>query len=177
MADHMSAYIELGGLLPEDKVRHLAEQIASQGGPQWGEYYADDEARLEADIRTASSQVRSFVLYDEEAAWGQFDEVESVCRDLDLTYRRHNCAKYEYDASWHWWLPALDEPAYCLSSQDGAALIEADEFRQQLGAASHKALRLTSLDVAIESLVANLEDWLALRKPPDIPPLEIIKDQ
>ncbi len=177
MADRMSAYIEIGGELPEFKLSRLAGPVARQGGSQWGEYYTGDQSQVVADLRTANSQVRSFILYDEEAPWGQFDEVESVCRGLDLTYRRHCCAKYEYDAVWHWWQPDMEKPACCLASQEGSALIEVDELRQQLAAASLEALHLTSLDVAIESLVADMENWLALRTPSEIPPLEIIKDQ
>lgn len=176
MPDCMSAYLELGGTVPENRLAELAEKLSRQGGPEWGEYYAGHRFQVEADLRTASSQVRPFVIYDDEAPWGQFEELESLCQEIDLTYRRHRCAKYEYDAVWQWWRPAMDEPAYCLASQEGAVLVEADAFRQRWRAASAQALRHTALDVAIELLVANMEEWLANHIPPEIPPLEIIKD-
>ena len=177
MADHMSAYIEIGGYLPAGKLSYVAQQFARQGGPDWGAYYVSDQHRVQSDLKTASSQVRVFLLYDEEAPWGQFEDVESICRELDLSYRRHCCAKYEHDAMWHWWQPAMNEPDCCSASQEGAVLIGADELREQIQVAKLEAQRFTPSEVAVDSLASRLEGWINARTPPDIPPLEIIKDQ
>lgn len=174
MADHMSAYIQLGGQLPSEQTIELARQVSCQGGPAWGEYYADDSAQAESDLRAASSAQRPFVLYDEEAAWGQFDELETLCQELGLAYRRHCCAKYEYDALWQWWQAGMAEPAWCLASQDGAVLVDASEFQARLQAAARQAQKTVSRRAAVEALRGNTVGWLAARTPPEIPPLRII---
>lgn len=63
------------------------------------------EAALDIDpdaVRHASDEGLPLELEDEEAPWGEFDELERFCREHGLGYLRHSDAKYEHDACMQW---------------------------------------------------------------------------
>lgn len=91
MADYMSAHITIGGLLPEHALPELVRAIELDGaGPDFGEMFIDAD-----DIVDFLREDGPRTLVDDQARDGQFENIETVCRELGLAYRRYNEAKYE----------------------------------------------------------------------------------
>ena len=104
MSDHYSARIEIGGELPRQHLPRICRLLE-----------VDDEEALMA--RVAAGRL---VLHDEQAAWGEFYELESTCRDLDLPYRRHSEGYWEHPPQLVFWQPGMEEPESVTTDSDGA---------------------------------------------------------
>jgi hypothetical protein len=91
MADYVSASIILGGKIPEAKLNQLTTAIMHDAaGPEAGETFGDIDEIL-AYLRAGEV----IELFDDQARWGEFEQIQNACHELDLSFRRHNEAKYE----------------------------------------------------------------------------------
>ena len=132
MADYISASIILGGKIPEAKLNQLATAIMQDAaGPEPGERFGGIDEIL-AYLREGGV-IR---LCDDQARYGEFGMIQDACHELDLSFRRHNEAKYEISEEIAIWSPETNglsfdainaEPAIPLSvleAADPVALIE-----------------------------------------------------
>jgi hypothetical protein len=85
-------------------------------------------------VLAASSDER-LRLCDEEARYGEFDTIESACRELGLSYRRHTEAWCGEDAILVDWRPGMTEPLVRVASNEGGdeALVSEERVCEALG--------------------------------------------
>ena len=152
MSDRMPAVLTIGGRLKKKDVSRLIEAINDAGvSLEWGDAYVTitDETEL---IEWARSNAGHLVCRDDEAAWGEFPSLESLCRELGLAYNRHSSAKYEYDAEFVWFRPGMKQPASSLCTDDGNLTVERRQIAEAL-----KLLKMGKTKQAIKRLEALAE--------------------
>jgi hypothetical protein len=104
MSDRYSARIEIGGDLPRQHLPRFCRL-----------FEVDDEDELVEHITGGH-----LVLEDEQAAWGEFYELENVCRDLDLPYVRHSEGCWDCPPQVAFWQPGMEEPESVTTDSGGA---------------------------------------------------------
>jgi hypothetical protein len=135
MPDRYSARIEIGSELPRQHLPRFCRLFE----------VSDESALLE---RVAEGRL---VLEDEQAAWGEFYELESVCRDLDLPYQRHSDGYWDCRPQLVFWRPGMEEPQSVTTDSDGGVQAPMDTLREarDLMKAGKAAEALALLDEAI----------------------------
>lgn len=162
MSSRYSAWIRIGGRLDRFQAEELIQAIrADYARRDWGE--PPCEPTTPEELVAARSAERLW-LCDEEARYGEFDALESACRKLGLSYRRHTEAWCGEDAVLVDWHPGMAAPLVRFASNEDGDMVLIPE------AEVHKALAaLHSGEVAIATAM--------LRKlcpvVPAIPPLVI----
>jgi hypothetical protein len=172
----MAAEIWIGGKLR----RSLLEEFpVSDLCLEW------DQGRLkstsEADITAARNEDGLLHFADVEAAWGEFQELESWLREHNLPFRRHSEGKYEHSPELVEFRPDLkgkrNRQVYTLTTPEGDPVVSVAEIEKvtdrmaKLAANTNKpaAQRLR----AWEGLLAKLVRVLPPKLPP-LPPFEIV---
>jgi len=120
----------------------------------------------EAEIRTDKIadfiEDGRFVLEDSEARYGQFEDLEKLCRKLGLPYIRQSGGMYEYSPEYSFWIPGMDSPVSVLLDHDGNMTVAMDDVRAALA-----VLREGDAARAEEMLAALITDL------PELPPFGI----
>ena len=145
MSDRYSARIEIGGELPR---QHL---------PRFCRLFdvGDEDALLK---RVADGRL---VLEDAQAAWGEFYELETTCRDLDLPYRRHSEGHWDTPPQLVFWQPGMEEPESVTTDSDGGVLIPLDRLGE---ARDHlRAGNTTAALTLLEETIIEVPDLPAFR--------------
>ena len=126
MSDRMSAWILIGGALPRSMTEPLCTAISTCCvSPEWGD--ATFEPKTPEDLLAARKDERIW-LCDDEAAWGEFPELEQSCRKLGLAYIRCSDGAAIYDAERVDWRPGMKEPlSRICSNQSGNKILVAEE--------------------------------------------------
>ena len=145
MADRFWACIEIGGRLRQADVPRFCK-----------------EARIDPCDLPEYLQEGRFVLENSEAAYGRFEDLEDLCQELGLAYRRQSDGKYEFTPEIVAWRPGLEEPDCVLTDHMGDPVIALGSVRKIYDAlkAGHQQ---EALALAVE----------ALAEPAKPPPLEI----
>lgn len=165
MSARYSAWIRIGGSLEYSQTEELIKAIrADYARLDWGE--PPFEPATAEELVGARSDERLW-LCDEEARYGEFDALESTCRKLNLSYRRHCDAWCGEDAILVDWHPGMAEPLVRSASNEDGDMVLIPE------AEVHKALTaLNSGEVAIATAM--------LRKlcpvVPEVPPFVICEN-
>ena len=162
MSERFSTWIKIGGRIKQARLEPLLEAIrAAAVRLDWGDAYFEPK-----DAAELMESRRDGVLHlcDEEARYGEFPELEKVCRRLRLSYRRHSEGTCGYDAGLTDWRPGMPEPIYRRSSNEH----------------THEAMLLASeIKPALEALMAGRTKQAIkviqrmLTAIPDLPPFEI----
>ena len=114
MSEHFYASIRIGGDLPR---QHL---------PTFCRLFdANDEEELLGHIADGR-----LAMQDEQAAWGEFFELESACRDLDLPYIRQSEGYWDCPSQLVFWQPGMEEPESVTTDSDGDMLTSMDTLRE-----------------------------------------------
>jgi hypothetical protein len=130
MSDHFPALIEIGGPIPRDVVPELLKRVKAEG-LRWN--WCDDALQastpeeLLAELKQHDSEVLS--VGDDEAAGGQFEDLERFLVQHGIAFDRQCNAKYEYDGLLVQFRPGMDEPAENLATQDGDPTLRLDALR------------------------------------------------
>ena len=163
MSSRFCASIRIGGQIKRSKVEPLLKAIREAAvSLEWGDaaflpQSADElaEARGEAWLQ----------LYDEQANYGEFPELEAACRKLGLAYCRHSEASFDGDAELADWRPGMKKVLIRhgsnINSHDSYVPIEA--VRKALG-----LLEAGQSDKALHALRQLCPDI------PGLPPFEIV---
>jgi hypothetical protein len=97
MSERISAYIEIAGALTARTRDALAEVILAEGaGPEWGDHFSNIAEVLDAIAEAAAANI-ALMLYDDQANYGCFEDLEQFCKDEKLPFRRTCDARYEYN--------------------------------------------------------------------------------
>ena len=170
MADRMAAEIWIGGKLP----RSLLENF-----PISDLRLDRDHNRLrsstEADILAARDEDGLLYFADDEAAWGEFEELEGWLREHNLPFQRHAEGKYEHPAETIEFRPDLrgkrNRNVYVTTSPEGAPMV----FASDIEAITTRMAKLAA--DRKRSTTQRLQSWakllrkLTLILPPKLPPL------
>ncbi len=176
MADRIAAEIWIGGKLP----RSLLEEFPiSDLRLDW------DHNRLrsttEADILAARDEDGLLHFADDEAAWGEFEELEGWLRENKTPFRRRSEGKYEFSPELVEFRPDLkgkrNRNVYAITSPEGAPMVfvsdvEVITTRMAKLAANRKrstTQRLQSWEKLLQKLILVLPPKL-----PPLPPFQIV---
>ena len=133
MSARYSAWIRIGGSLERSHAEILIKAIRTDYARlDWGEPPFEPST---ADELLAARSDERLRLCDEEARYGEFDTIESACRELGLSYRRHAEAWCGEDAILIDWRPGMAEPLVRVASNEGGdeALVSEERVCEALG--------------------------------------------
>jgi hypothetical protein len=95
MSDHMAAEIWIGGKIPASEVAGLCAAIGSEHvALDWGE---GNFAPTSAQELLNAYDGEHLHLCDDQAAWGEFEALETHLREHNVPFDRRSEGKYEYD--------------------------------------------------------------------------------
>ncbi len=100
MSEHLPAEIKIGGKVRRSTAEALCEVIAGEGvALDWGEarFRPQTVEELLAARSDDGNDVTLLRLCDDQATWGEFDDLERFLRDNDVAYIRHSDGKYDLD--------------------------------------------------------------------------------
>ena len=98
MADHIYATITIGGDVPYEKIKGLAEAIATEGIFEIGTGRRMTNSDDVEKYLLACAQVnKNPTFYDDQAPWGQFEDLEEWLKENDIDFDRDTEPSYEYD--------------------------------------------------------------------------------
>jgi hypothetical protein len=101
MSEHLPAEIKIGGKVRRSVAAALCEVIVGEGvALDWGEgrFRPQTVNELLAARNDDSDDVPLLRLCDDQASWGEFDDLERFLRDNDIAYIRHSDGKYDLDS-------------------------------------------------------------------------------
>ena len=131
MADRFPGEITLGGHIPLRLLDELAERIASEGlGINWQE--ALDPTAVRRAIELAAERSETVRFTDDEALYGQFEELEDWLTRHGIDFDRHSDARYEHDAE-NVYGRGRRKPVVMSSDQSGGDLVSVESIREILG--------------------------------------------
>ena len=146
MSDRFPAEITMGGSIPRRLLDELAGMIASEGiSLDW--QYALDQAGVRAAIETAAAKGETVRFTDDEACYGQFDDLENWLTSHGIDFDRHGDARYEYDGE-NAHGRGRKRPVIVNADQSGKELVSAEEVRKVLASqapADRKLARIAKL--------------------------------
>jgi hypothetical protein len=100
MTEPISAQIWVGGPIPRRLVPELCKTIGDEGvSLEWDDtcFQPECEEELVAALEDADG-VRLLYLCDNQADYGEFDQLEKFCLREQMTFRRQSDSKIEFDA-------------------------------------------------------------------------------
>ena len=147
MADYFWGRIEIGGDLRKENVPKFCEALG-----------AADEFDL---LRFMEDE--HVVRDDCEARYGQFEELEDVCREIGLPYIRRSDGKYEFSPEIVFWVPAMEGPDATITDHDGNMQVAMDEVRK-----IRDLLRAEKVEEALGQLESAVADL------PSLPPFQAV---
>ena len=163
MSDRYCAWIRIGGQIERSKLEPLlAEVHSSSVSLDWGEPPFEPAS---ADALGDAKKDDTLQFCDDQARYGEFPELEEVCRELGLAYTRFCEGWCGYDAVLIDWRPGMEEPLVRTCSNEDSDLVLVD------GATVKEAL--TALEAGrTEEAARRLRDLCP--EVHDLPPFEIV---
>ena len=158
MADRFAGEIHIGGTLrvadhdPDDIDAFLAE--CSQQPTEWGEPSQCEEVTLSTISQVIDEDTGFIIFRDDQACYGEFEELEELCRELGLSYDRTSDARYEYDGELVRWRAGMEEPLVEDADKNGKRLIAGEHVEACL--ATLRAGRIAEGIKALQELVPDV---------------------
>jgi hypothetical protein len=175
MSERMAAEIHIGGKIPAAVAVGLAGVVQREGvSLEWGGGRFEPEsaqALLEAS-QDGDDGTGLLRLYDDQARWGEFEELEAFCRQHHVAYTRHSEGRYDCGPETAEYRPEqglfvfLTDPShqpYVLANQ----LVDVEKKLAE--AIGH--LEQRRFDRALAA-AREARDMMRKQLPPELPPLE-----
>ena len=144
MADRFPASITIGGRIPRRLLYELAGVIATQGVcADWGDRYLE-KAEITRDIRKAAEKGETVRFVNDQAAYGEFHDLEPWLTDHGIDFDRHNDARYEYDAE-NVYGRGRRRPVVINANQDGDDMVNIEEICGVLAGHAQPAWKLARI--------------------------------
>ena len=124
MAEHFPAKIHIGGPVPRDILDELVDEIVSTEASLDG--YADS-AVTDESARKALQEGEIIDLYDDQARYGRFTELEGFLVKHGIHFDFHSDAYCEYDAENNYYRGG-QKTINLPSNQNGDVLIHRDDI-------------------------------------------------
>ena len=126
MADYMAAHIEIGGKLTRCKLNELLSLIEELSAEDYGSSSPNQEY-----LQTCADENKPLALYDDQARYGEFPELEQFCIANNLTFNRHSSPKYEYEGQIRLHSPDFGEQVIG-ATDDGEPYLKWSELKDYL---------------------------------------------
>lgn len=163
MSARYSAWIRIGGRLDRSRAGVLLKAVNEAGASlEWGD--APFEPSSTEELIQALQDDWLF-LCDEQAAYGEFPELEETCRRLGLSYTRHTEAFCDCDAELVDWRPGMAEPLVRVGSN-------VDPAKTFIAADTVKAVRICLENGKVQQAMDMLRDLCP--EVSDLPHFELI---
>ena len=100
MSDHIAAYIRIGGTVPKRLVEPLCRVITQeQLALDWGEaHFSPSSGQELLEVRTNVYGADVLQLYDDDARWGEFADLEKFLIEHGIGFDRFHEAKFDINA-------------------------------------------------------------------------------
>ena len=176
MADHLAAEIWIGGKVPQSQVASLCKAIRDEFvSLDWGSGAFSPQTGI--DLREAvkdGPQGDSLLwLTDDQARWGEFEQLEGFLRESSIPYDRKSSGKYDYDAEISSYRPGIGLYTWP-TNMEGEPIVAGSTLQkiEQKLAAIVKSLQCGRVkQEKIAPRVENLLKQLRKTLPPELPPL------
>ncbi len=134
MSSRYAAWIRIGGTIERAKAEPLLKAVRDAWAKR--DWNAEPFQPSTVDELLEAREEGWLWLYDEEARYGEFEGIESACRELGLSYCRHTEAWCGDDAILIDWRPGMEEPLVRIGSNDNSdvALVPTDAVGRALAA-------------------------------------------
>ena len=175
MADYFPGEITIGGKVPTGLLEAFIGELKSAGAKVGGYDGAEATFQTAEELRKALSNDGHLFLVDDQARFGQFEELESFCTKHGIAFDRHSDAKHEYNAENVYFRSGMKKPESVPSNNDGDALLRVETIRpvaKELARLVTTTLTREKVLAAARKVIRQLHSLL----PPEIeplPPLEI----
>lgn len=174
MADRFGGQIWIGGQVSRSKMSktntdekllddltgHINNECMSL---DWGDSIAQ-QFKNEEQLLACLNNENHLNFKDDQARYGEFQELEDFLRENDIPYIRNSEAKYEHDAEEVWWFPGMEEADGRTINADGNATIPMESIKPAI-----EFLKAGHPECALGALQA-LEN-----EPPTLPDFEVIE--
>ena len=174
MSDHMAAEIRIGGKIAASLVLDLCQAISEQGVKlEWGaaQFQPASEAELLEHRRELDGALLLW-LYDDQARWGEFAELEAFLREHDIPFTRQCDGAYEYDPEVVEFRPGSD-PVTILTNKSGEPVVPVSTITNLTNALN--AVATAASRSAMMRHVKAVQRLLADILPPEVPALESLE--
>lgn len=173
MADRMACEIWIGGTLSPALAEELCAVVRDTGASlEWGGgVFAPDSV---AELREANDDGHLH-LYDDDRAWGEFDDLEEFLREHKIPYDRQTASKYEYDAEKAIYRPGMGLEVV-LTNGSGNPVVEIVALQsvvKSLRALCKHAKSVKSDKLSVLRRAERLQELLRSKLPREMPPLEL----
>ncbi len=173
MSERMAAQIWIGGRLSANQVDELCGVIATEGvSLDWGDSQfcpSNPQDLLQARDEHDDSQVLR--LCDDQASWGEFNDLESFLQEHAIPYTRQSEAGGGYNGEVVEYRPPAD-PVCIPVDANGSPTVDVEAMRRVAKALDVALQRLDAGEVCKAVLrLKRARQSLCKRLPPDIPPL------
>jgi hypothetical protein len=158
MGDYFPGEIHIGGKVPKALVPALCERISAEGVEL--EYGGGAFEPKTAEDLLKAADGGTLDLYDAEARYGQFEDIEEFLAKSGIAFDRHSDARYEYDAEEIKFRPGMKDPEVFEGDQEGQVMVSAATLREEVlpllgkGEAGAAAARILEL---VGDRIAELE--------------------
>lgn len=173
MSDRMAAKIIIGGNLPKEVMQELLEMasgysVENFGGP---EFRFNSAKKLRTNLKNAlerSEDGKRLYLYDDQASWGEFADIEQFCQENGIPFDRYTASMYEYPAEKVMFRTGMESPIQleCSSSDEKEAIVPESIVKKAI-----EAIRKDPTDFTSDA-VKQLEEYFTPELE-EVPPLTI----
>jgi hypothetical protein len=175
MSERLAAEIWIGGNIPGTLVPDLCAAITDEGvALEWGEgsFAPKNSQDLRTSLRENDIHTRLLCLCDDEASWGQFENLERFLHEHRIPFTRCTAGNAAYDPEFVEYRPNYGEITLAanVAGQLTVVATELDPVEHLLDA----AIKLAQLDTGANflSLVQTALKLLREQLPRPLPPLE-----
>lgn len=181
MSDRFPGEIYIGGKIPESRIFGLIQAINQQQcSSDWGDRVIKIQV-TEGDVESCKRELLRLVilkddylsqsqgegwlhLCDDQARYGEFEEIENYCENHHISYSRISSCSFGYDAERKEYRPGMSEPQIITSNQNGDAVVPVTSIKM-----------LLDLD-CIETIKASIMEIVRYEDIPALEPVEIVEE-
>lgn len=175
MSERLAAEVWIGGNIPESLVPDLCAAITDEGvALEWGEGSFAPKTSEDLDTSLRENEKHEWLLWlcDDEASWGQFDDLERFLQEHRIPFTRRTAGNAAYDSEILEYRPNCGEITLA-ANVDGQLTVVAAEL-EPVEHLLDAAIKLAELDTGANflSLMQTALKLLREQLPRPLPPLE-----
>jgi hypothetical protein len=177
MAERMAAEIHVGGKITTELAEALCGCIRTAGvQPEYGGGRFEPQNASELIQAKEGDHLR---FYDDEATWGEFNDLEEFLQEHEIPFDRYSDGRYEYDCELKQFRPGIGV-LVCITNKSGLPVIEAVSLKPVERAMQRLPAEFKKLGLSLAGLwkrIARIERLLRQKLPdemPRLPPFRIV---
>ena len=155
MADYMAAHIEIGGKLARCTLNELLSLIEELSAEDYWSSFPNQEY-----LQKCTDENKPLALYDDQARYGEFAELEEFCIANNLTFKRHNSPKYDYEGQIRFYSPDSGDKIIG-ATDDGELYLKLSELKEY----HDKGLTLQEVIAKVEAYYGNVPAFELIEQP------------